>query len=196
MNIGYQVNECFFCLLIMHTACELSPLNQPIINPTSCFVIRSTNNRKFDVKWPEGRVRRSSGLRGGAWALKSLDALNASVRQGWAGTIGAQLRMQLDKAWSVITGIHFSREGTMCSASALHSTGRLTNTTLSTGTSAAFSDAGGRPPIPTFLMLTRGPSVHTHSLKRRLWILVMAFEAMGLPMPELAGEPWDTGVML
>lgn len=36
----------------------------------------------------------------------------------------------------------------------------------------------------------------THSLKRRLWILVMAFEAMGLPMPELAGEPWETGVML
>ena len=36
----------------------------------------------------------------------------------------------------------------------------------------------------------------TYSLKRRLWILVMAFEAMGLPMPELAGEPWDTGVML
>lgn len=36
----------------------------------------------------------------------------------------------------------------------------------------------------------------THSLKRRLWILVMALEAMGLPMPELAGEPWDTGVML
>ena len=24
----------------------------------------------------------------------------------------------------------------------------------------------------------------------------MAFEAMGLPIPELAGEPWDTGVML
>lgn len=38
--------------------------------------------------------------------------------------------------------------------------------------------------------------VYTYSLKRRLWILVMAFEAMGLPMPELAGEPWDTGVML
>lgn len=36
----------------------------------------------------------------------------------------------------------------------------------------------------------------THSRKRRLWILVMAFEAMGLPMPELAGEPWETGVML
>lgn len=36
----------------------------------------------------------------------------------------------------------------------------------------------------------------TYSLKRRLWILVMAFEAMGLPMPELAGEPWETGVML
>lgn len=43
---------------------------------------------------------------------------------------------------------------------------------------------------------TWAKSVHTHSLKRRLWILVMAFEAMGLPMPELAGEPWDTGVML
>lgn len=40
------------------------------------------------------------------------------------------------------------------------------------------------------------PTVWTHSLKRRLWILVMALEAMGLPMPELAGEPWDTGVML
>lgn len=41
-----------------------------------------------------------------------------------------------------------------------------------------------------------GVSVYTYSRKRRLWILVMAFEAMGLPMPELAGEPWDTGVML
>lgn len=86
---------------------------------------------------------RSSELRGGAWSLKSLDALNASVRQGWAGTIGPQLRIQLDKAWSVITGIHFGREETMCSASALHSTGRLTNTTLSTGMSTGFSDAEG-----------------------------------------------------
>lgn len=24
----------------------------------------------------------------------------------------------------------------------------------------------------------------------------MAFEAIGLPIPELAGDPWDTGVML
>ena len=38
--------------------------------------------------------------------------------------------------------------------------------------------------------------VRAHSLKRRLWILVMALDAIGLPMPELAGEPWDTGVML
>lgn len=85
----------------------------------------------------------------------------------------------------------------MCSASAPHSTGRLTNATLSTATSAAFSDAGGRPPITDILGAhTWARRAHTHSLKRRLWILVMAFEAMGLPMPELAGEPWDTGVML
>lgn len=28
-----------------------------------------------------------------------------------------------------------------------------------------------------------------------LWILVIVDDAIGLPMPELAGEPWDTGVI-
>lgn len=154
------------------------------------------------MEWPEGRVCRSSEPLGGAWLLKSLDALNASVRQGWVGTIGAQLRMQLDKAPSVITGIHFDREGTMWSASALRSTGLLTNATLSTGTSAGFflPPFLGVPTSSTHIsILDAGmwdESVHTYSLKRRLWILVMALDAMGLPMPELAGEPWDTGVML
>ena len=33
------------------------------------------------------------------------------------------------------------------------------------------------------------------SLNLLLWILVIAEDAIGLPIPELAGEPWDTGVM-
>lgn len=50
--------------------------------------------------------------------------------------------------------------------------------------------------VPGIPRQTSAPRSDTHSRKRRLWILVMAFEAMGLPMPELAGEPWETGVML
>lgn len=68
------------------------------------------------------------------------------------------------------------------------------------GTSICLSNARdsskASAPVHTLPLTPRGVKVHTYSLKRRLWILVMAFEAMGLPMPELAGEPWDTGVML
>lgn len=35
----------------------------------------------------------------------------------------------------------------------------------------------------------------TYSRNLLLWILVMVEEAIGLPMPELAGEPCDTGVI-
>lgn len=105
---------------------------------------------------------RSSEPGGGAWLLKSLDALNASVRQGWVGTIGAQLRMQLDKAPSVMAGIHFDGEGTMWSASALRSTGLLTNNTLSTGTSAVFLF------LPPFLGVPTS-STHISILYSGMW---------------------------
>lgn len=36
---------------------------------------------------------------------------------------------------------------------------------------------------------------NSYSLNLLLWILVIAEDAIGLPIPELAGEPWDTGVM-
>lgn len=35
----------------------------------------------------------------------------------------------------------------------------------------------------------------TYSLNLLLWILVIVEEAIGLPIPELAGEPCDTGVI-
>lgn len=64
----------------------------------------------------------------------------------------------------------------------------------------SFSNAGDSSetsaPVNILLLTPSGVKVCTYSLKRRLWILVIAFEAMGLPIPELAGEPWDTGVML
>lgn len=63
------------------------------------------------------------------------------------------------------------------------------------GRAFAFSIAGIPQNLSTFCP-SRTAGWETYSLKRRLWILVMAFEAMGLPMPELAGEPWETGVML
>lgn len=199
MNILYKVNKSF--VLLADYACRFTCL---WANPSEsdhhtshkllCGLVKQQSEVWREVAWGTSVQE----LRGGAWSLKSLDALNASVRQGWAGTIGPQLRIKLDKAWSVITDIHFGREGTMCSASVLHFTGRLTNTTLSTRTSTGFSDSGDSNFVHPyqhswFSVLT---SVRTYSLKRRLWILVIAFEAMGLPMPELAGEPWDTGVIL
>lgn len=35
----------------------------------------------------------------------------------------------------------------------------------------------------------------TYSLNLLLWILVIVEDAIGLPIPELAGEPCDTGVI-
>lgn len=36
---------------------------------------------------------------------------------------------------------------------------------------------------------------NSYSLNLLLWILVIAEDAIGLPIPELAGEPCDTGVI-
>ena len=36
---------------------------------------------------------------------------------------------------------------------------------------------------------------NTYSLNLLLWILVIVEDAIGLPIPELAGEPCDTGVI-
>lgn len=141
-----------------------------------------------------------------------------SVRKGRAGTIGLQRRTQTDKAVFVTTGIHFCWEGTMCKASVPYSTilyctvpplktpinfqsfsqPRLCDVWV--GEAFTFFQLVFVLPCCAFLRHSTADSYKhppcTYSLKRRLWILVMAFEAIGLPMPELAGEPWDTGVML
>lgn len=42
---------------------------------------------------------------------------------------------------------------------------------------------------------TNKQKIITYSRNLLLWILVMVDDAIGLPMPELAGEPCDTGVI-
>lgn len=52
-----------------------------------------------------------------------------------------------------------------------------------------------RATVQTVKLFNLNNETKTYSLNLLLWILVIVEDAIGLPIPELAGEPCDTGVI-